>query len=69
MDKGTSGTALKIAVLSRKSQQGKNYNFYDKVLFQLQKFLGQGSNMSHISNPSHCSDNAKSLTVGPLGTC
>ena len=28
----------------------------------MQKFLGQGSNQHHSSDPGHCSDNAKSLT-------
>ena len=27
----------------------------------MQKFLDQGSNLHHSSNPSHCSDNAQSL--------
>ena len=29
------------------------------------KFLAQGSNLCHSSNPSHCSDNARSLTSCP----
>ena len=29
------------------------------------KFLGQGSNLSHSSDPSHTSDNARSLTTRP----
>ena len=28
----------------------------------MRKFLGQGSNLCHSSNPSHSSDNARSLT-------
>ena len=28
----------------------------------VQKFLGQGSNLCHISHPSHCSHNTRSLT-------
>ena len=30
--------------------------------FRMWKFPGQGSNSSHSSDPSHCSDNARSLT-------
>ena len=28
----------------------------------MEKFLGQGPNLQHSSNPNHCSDNAESLT-------
>ena len=30
--------------------------------YVMQKFLGQGLNLHHSSNPSHCNDNAGSLT-------
>ena len=33
----------------------------------MQKFLSQGLSSSHSSNPSHSSDNAKSLTIRLLG--
>ena len=35
------------------------------VLFwlHLQKFPGQGSNLCHSSDPSHCRDNARYLTL------
>ena len=32
----------------------------------MQKFLGQGSNPYHSSDPSHCSDNVRSLTTREL---
>ena len=31
------------------------------------RFPGQGSNLSHSYNPSHCSDNAESLAARPPG--
>lgn len=33
----------------------------------LPEFLGQGSNLSHSSDPSHRGDNASSLTTRPPG--
>ena len=41
----------------------KVYNILTSTVFcGMQKFLGQGSNPHHSGHPSHCSDNARSLT-------
>ena len=47
---------------SRKSEEGIN-KLYNLLFFFFWpwEFLGQGSNLHHSSDPSHCSDNTASL--------
>ena len=46
---------------SRKSEEGINKLYNLLFFFWPWEFLGQGSNLHHSSDPSHCSDNTASL--------